>query len=115
VSEVLDQLAAERSLNVALAHPAQIKRARELLEAAGLGHLRPEGSWRPRAWADRLAAISYPEDQLVDELAQAIYAAHWHQSSPTWTGTSEEVRNWLRTQARSALVYLRRLEKGSAK
>jgi hypothetical protein len=115
MSEVLDQLAAERSQNAALPRLTQLQRAREYLEAAGLGHLRPEGSWRPRSWADRLAAIPYPEDQLVDELAQAIYATHWRQPSPSWANTSEEIRNWVRKQARSALAYLRRLEKGLAK
>jgi hypothetical protein len=115
VSEVIDQLAAERSQNAALPRLAQTQRAHEYLEAAGLGHLRPEGSWRPRSWADRLAAIPYPEDQLVDELAQAIYATHWRSPAPTWAGTRAEVRDWVQQQAHSVLVYLRGLEKGSAK
>jgi hypothetical protein len=107
VSEVLDHLAAERSQNVALRRPAQIQRAREYLEAAGLGHLRPDKSWRPRSWRDRLAAVPYPEDRLVEKLAEAVYSAHWREPSPRWDAAAESYREWSRAQARAALAALR--------
>ncbi len=91
MSEVLNQLAAERSQNVALPHRAQMQRAREYLEAAGLGHLRPDKSWRPRSWQDRLAAVPYPEDRLVEKLAEAIYSTHWREPSPRWEGASSQM------------------------
>jgi hypothetical protein len=113
-------LTAERSHNIRLGGPEQISRARELLEAAGLGYLRPSGSWRPRTWADRLAALPVPEEELVRRLAKAIYNTHSerklvgpHGRAPIWENASDSVKEWVEEQARAALVYLRSLERGS--
>jgi hypothetical protein len=111
-------LASERSTNRFKAPSGQIERARELLEAAGLGHLRPDKSWRPRSWQDRLAAIPFPEDKLVEGMAKAIYDIHAerplhspHERARVWENQSENVREWVRAQARTVLAYLRSLEK----
>jgi hypothetical protein len=109
---LFDLLAAERSNNIRLSPLAKIARAREYLDAAGLGNLRPDKAWRPRSWEDRLKAVPYPEERLVDEMAQAIYEAHVGPSSVTWRQASEERRDWVRAQARAAVVYLRTLERG---
>jgi hypothetical protein len=108
VGSVADALAAERSRNAALPPLEQIKRARELLEAAGLGHLRPDKAWRPRSWQDRLAAIPHPEGQLIESVAEAIYATHLRPSSPEWKRATEHHKEWSRAQALSALACLRR-------
>jgi hypothetical protein len=118
--DVLALLAAERPQNITLDRLAQIARARELLEAAGLGHLRPSSSWRPRSWADRLAALSMPEEELVRRLAKAIYNTHAerelvgpHGRAPMWENASGAAREWVKEQARAALARFRALERGS--
>jgi len=96
-------------------HAHDLVRARTLLEAAGLGHLRPDRSWRPRSWADRLASLGIPEDELIDQLASEIYAANWREPSPEWKMARDGAKDWSRKQARAALELLRRLERGAAK
>ena len=101
--------------------PAEhVSRARDLLEAAGLGHLRPDKSWRPRSWEERLAAIPIAEDEVVKGLAKAIYETHAERPlpsingrAPVWENQSEAVHEWVHAQARAALAHLRALEKGS--
>jgi hypothetical protein len=104
---IADLIAAERSRNAALLPLEQIKRARELLEAVGLGHLRPDKAWRPRSWQDRMAAVPYPEDLLVDKLAEEIYGANWREPAPEWSAARDGFKEWSRRQARAALAYLR--------
>ena len=118
--DVLAVLATERPNNITLDYQAQIARAQELLEGAGLGHLRPAGSWRPRTFADRLAALPIPEEELVRRLAKAIYNTHAerelvgpHGRAPTWENASADVRKWVKEQARAAVARLRALERGS--
>jgi hypothetical protein len=86
---------------------SELARARELLSAAGLGHLRPDKAWRPRSWRDRLVAIGCPEDLLVDKLAAEIYAANWREPAPEWRMAREGHKEWSRRQARAALAFLR--------
>ena len=67
------------------------------------------------SWADRLARVPMPDEQLIEGMAEAIYQTHWraregsNTPTPTWAAASEEVREWVRKQARSALGYLRSL------
>ncbi len=61
------------------------------------------------SWAERLSRVSIPDEQVVDGVARAIYLAHWRPPSPEWEQASENVRNWVRVQAREALLYLRTL------
>lgn len=47
---------------------------------------------------------------LIDDIeaaAEAIYAAHARRSAPDWDGTSDDVRDWVRAQAMSAINALR--------
>jgi hypothetical protein len=47
---------------------------------------------------------------LIDEIeavAQAIYATHRRRSAPDWDSASEDVKNWVRAQAMSAINQLR--------
>ena len=94
---------------------SDLARARELLEAAGLGHLRPDKEWRPRSWADRLARLGIPEDVLVEKLAEESYAANRRAPAPEWRMAAETLKEWSRRQARAVLACLRGLEQGSSK
>jgi hypothetical protein len=49
------------------------------------------------------------EDEVIDVLARAIYRANWRAPAPTWDATSDDVREWVRAQAREVLAYLRGL------
>jgi len=42
-------------------------------------------------------------NRLIEQVARAIYRTHWRAPSPVWESTSENVRNWVREQARSAI------------
>jgi len=59
------------------------------------------------SWADRLARLSLSEEQLVEGLARALYMTHRREPAPKWESASEDSREWVRVQARSALAYLR--------
>jgi hypothetical protein len=90
------------------------------LKPPDFGHLRPSSSWRPRSWADRLAALPMPEEELVRRLAKAIYNTHAerelvgpHGRAPYWENASGGVREWVKEQARAALACLQSLERGS--
>ncbi len=61
------------------------------------------------SWAERLSRVAIPEEQVVEGVARAIYSAHWRPPSPEWEQASENVRNWVRVQAREALLYLHTL------
>ena len=61
------------------------------------------------SWAERLSRLAIPDEQVVEGLARTIYSAHWRPPSPEWEQASENVRNWVRVQAREALAYLRTL------
>lgn len=44
----------------------------------------------------------------IDRVARAIYTTHWRQTPsgnhpPTWENTTEEIRDWVRAQAVSAI------------
>ena len=104
-----------------LSSAEQLARAREILECAGLGHLRPDKRWRPRSWADRLAALPMAEEELVRRLAKKIYNAHAERElvgsrgrAPSWENASSAVREWVKEQARAALKCLRAFERGSS-
>jgi hypothetical protein len=60
-----------------------------------------------RSWADRLARLALPEEELVDGLARALYMTHRREPAPKWENASEDSREWVRAQARAALAYLR--------
>ena len=60
-------------------------------------------------WEASLARLAIPEGQLVEGLARALYLTHRKVPSPTWENTSENVRDWMRAQAREGLGYLRTL------
>jgi hypothetical protein len=65
------------------------------------------------SWDDRLARLPFPEDQLVDGLARALYMTHWHEPAPRWENASEAIRDWVKAQARQGLRFLRTLEKAA--
>jgi hypothetical protein len=60
-------------------------------------------------WSERLSRVAVPEEQVVEGVARAIYSAHWGPPSPGWDQASDNVRDWVRVQAREALLYLRNL------
>jgi len=64
-------------------------------------------------WEDRLARISMAEEQIVDELALALYARHAVERTPEWRMASPAAQEWMRESARAALTCLRRLERGT--
>jgi hypothetical protein len=61
------------------------------------------------SWADRLARLSLPEEELVEGLARAIYMTHRREPAPIWENAAEHSRDWVRAQARNGLKYLRSL------
>jgi len=63
------------------------------------------------SWADRLAGLSIPEDDLVEGLARALYMTHRREPAPVWEHASAYSRQWVRAQAREALKYLRGLKR----
>ena len=65
------------------------------------------------SWAERLSRVSIPDEQVVDGVARAIYLAHWRPPSPEWEQASDNVRDWVRLQAREGLLYLRTLTRPS--
>jgi hypothetical protein len=52
-------------------------------------------------------------EPLVDQVAQAIYETHWREPSPAWSDTSDEVRDWVRKQAWSAINAVREADRVS--
>ena len=60
-------------------------------------------------WEERLARVPMAEEELIEGLARAIYQTHWRAPSPEWDAASENVRDWVRAQARTGLAYLRSL------
>jgi hypothetical protein len=64
-------------------------------------------------WEDRLARIPMAEEQMVDELARALYARHAVERTPEWRMASPLAQEWMRESARAALACLRRLERSS--
>jgi hypothetical protein len=62
-----------------------------------------------RSWADRLARLPLPEEELVDGLARALYMTHRRERAPIWENASEHSREWVRAQARNGLKYLQSL------
>ena len=58
------------------------------------------------SWADRLSRVPLPEEHLTEDVARAIYSAHRRAPSPSWEQASDDVREWVRVQARAALLYL---------
>ena len=43
----------------------------------------------------------------IEAVAMAIYSTHWRAPSPPWGEASEDVREWVRTQALWAINALR--------
>jgi hypothetical protein len=60
-------------------------------------------------WADRLSRIPIPEEQVVEGVARAIYSTHCHPPAHKWEEASDNVRDWVRAQAREVLMYVRGL------
>jgi hypothetical protein len=65
------------------------------------------------SWAERLSRVPLPEEQVVEGLARAIYSAHRRPPAPEWEHASENIRDWVCTQAREAVLYLRTLTRPS--
>jgi hypothetical protein len=61
------------------------------------------------SWSDRLARLPLSEEQLVEDLARALYMTHRREPAPKWENASEDSREWVRAQARGGLAYLRKL------
>ena len=61
------------------------------------------------SWADRLARLPLPEEQVVEGLARALYMTHRREPAPTWEKANDASREWVRAQARNALMHLRSL------
>lgn len=55
-------------------------------------------------WSDRVARLPAPDDVLIDDAARAIYMTHWRPPGPKWEAAREEMRDWVRAQARAALA-----------
>jgi hypothetical protein len=66
----------------------------------------PAARARARTWTERLARVAITEDQLIEIVAQAIYGTHWKPPSPAWRMASDNVQEWVRAQARSAIAAL---------
>jgi hypothetical protein len=64
-------------------------------------------------WADRLARLPMPHDEVVEVISRAIYLANWRAPAPTWDTTSDEVREWVRRQGRAGLAALNGLTRPS--
>ena len=68
------------------------------------------------SWKERLARLPVAEEELVEEIARAIYTTHWASCDyhtrllPGWDGASEPVRDWVRAQARSVVACIRSVE-----
>jgi hypothetical protein len=43
---------------------------------------------------------------LVDDVARAIYYAHWRSPSPAWEAASKEMQAWVHRQAESAIAVV---------
>jgi hypothetical protein len=65
------------------------------------------------SWADRLARIPIAEQELIEALARAIYSTHWKPPAPEWAMASDNVKEWVRAQARSAILTFRAIERPS--
>ena len=52
------------------------------------------------------------EDETIEGLSRAIYNTHLRPPTPTWDNSSENVKDWVRAQARNALAYLNGLTDG---
>lgn len=61
------------------------------------------------SWADRLARLPLPEEQVIEGLAKALYTTHRREPAPIWENASDGSRDWVRAQAREGLAYLRSL------
>ncbi len=65
------------------------------------------------SWSERLSRVPIPEEHVIEGVARAIYSAHWRHPSPEWEHASDNVRDWVRAQAREGLTYLRGLKSPS--
>jgi hypothetical protein len=54
-------------------------------------------------WADRLARLQMPQDEVVEVVSRVIYMANWRPPARTWEAVSDDVREWVRRQARAAV------------
>jgi len=61
------------------------------------------------SWSDRLALLPLPEEQVIEDLARALYMTHRREPAPVWENASDGSREWVRAQAREGLAYLRSL------
>jgi hypothetical protein len=50
-----------------------------------------------------------PEEQVIEDLARALYMTHRREPAPVWENASDGSREWVRAQAREGLAYLRSL------
>jgi len=46
-------------------------------------------------------------DKLIEQVARAIYRTHWRAPSPVWENASDDVKDWVRKQAMSAIEVLK--------
>lgn len=58
------------------------------------------------SWKERLARLPLLDEEMVENIAAAIYMTHQGQPAPLWEQASEPVREWVRAQARSVVAYL---------
>jgi hypothetical protein len=66
------------------------------------------GAAAPAVVTDRPMALNLtPRRLLIERVAQAIYATHWRRPAPAWDETSEDVRDFVRAQALSAINEIR--------
>jgi|GraSoiStandDraft_46_1057282.scaffolds.fasta_scaffold365520_3 hypothetical protein len=49
-------------------------------------------------------------NELIEQVARAIYRTHWRAPTPVWENASEDVRNWVRKQAQSAIEAMQHEE-----
>ena len=61
------------------------------------------------SWSDRLSRVPMPDEQVLEGVARTIYSTHSRPPAPEWERASDAGRDWVRTQAREALLYLRTL------
>jgi hypothetical protein len=54
-----------------------------------------------------------PRGSLLDPVARAMYATHWRSPSPSWDETSDEVRDWMRAMAWSAINAVRDMDRAT--
>jgi hypothetical protein len=60
-----------------------------------------------RSLQDRIAALTIPDEQVIEGIAEAIYETHRRDPAPIFQNASAFAQDWSRAQARAALDYVR--------